>query len=135
MHLSSNNCGSRGYKQELGHDSVTPMLVEMSNTLKTLNFRLSALAKHVLQFDGQLCELSAEEFTNAWFAEELNFYELPATVREHLYSTTVLFKKSASHHCRPHAGIHYAVQLFLVRKPPPWLQLAHDRADPALQRR
>ena len=72
---------------------MAPMLTKMSNSLKELNFRFWALAKLVLEFDGQLCELSAEEFTVAGFTEELSFDELPAAVQEHLDSTAVRLEK------------------------------------------
>ena len=45
------------------------------------------------QFDGQLCELSCEQFADAGFVEELSFDELPATVREHLDATAVRLEK------------------------------------------
>ena len=78
---------------------MAPMLMKMSNSLKELqfsalaNFQFSALAKLVLQFDGQLCEFSAEEFTFAGFAEELSLEEIPAAVQEHLDSTAVRLQK------------------------------------------
>ena len=72
---------------------MTPLLMKMSNALKALNYQLTAVAKHVLQFDGQLCELSCEQFADAGFVEELSFDELPATVREHLDATAVRLEK------------------------------------------
>ena len=73
--------------------AMTPTIVKMSNYLKALNFQLSALAKLELQFDGQLCELSAEEFSHAGFAEELSFDDLPVTIREHLDTTAGRLEK------------------------------------------
>ena len=71
---------------------MTPLLMKMSNALKALNFQLSALAKLVLQFDGQL---SYEEFADAGFAEELSLNELPPTVRDHLDAAVVGSRKYA----------------------------------------
>ena len=59
----------------------------------------------MLQFDGQLCELSAEEFAfarfGAWFAKELSFDKLAAAVRDHLDSTAVRLEKVLA---RPRRG-------------------------------
>ena len=68
---------------------MTSMLMKMSNSHSILNFQLSILAKLVLQFEGQLCELSAKKFAVARFAKELSFDKLPTAVQEHLDSTAV----------------------------------------------
>ena len=47
----------------------------------------------MLQFDGQFCDLSAEEFADAGLAEELGFDELTPTVREHIDSTAGWLEK------------------------------------------
>ena len=69
------------------------MLMKMSDSLKVLNFLFSALAKLVLQSDGQLFVLSAEEFAVASFAKELSLHNLPAAVREDLVSAALPLEK------------------------------------------
>ena len=75
--------------------TVTPMLMKMSNSLKELNFQLSALAKLVLQFQVHRTALRAfcRRVRRSRFAEEPSFDELPVKVRDHLDSAAVLLEK------------------------------------------
>ena len=55
----------------------------------------------MLQFDGQLCQLFAEEFAVARFAKELSFDKLAAAVQDRLASTAVRLEKVLA---RPRRG-------------------------------